>query len=156
MSVEGKYTITPDMIPKDLIDDWLNDSVSDSWPEFIARRLNAARKFGLVASKKQFDDAVDQDYCTICGKILDGYEAQVVLEEPVATKNVVLNYMVYGTKKTMLHTSVEDAASYAYWAMEDNTSMPVSIEEDGVVVWASRYAGGGGHPELESLAGMSE
>jgi len=156
MSVEGKYTITPDMIPKDLIDDWLNDSVSDSWPEFIARRLNAARKFGLVASKKQFDDAVEQDYCTICGKILDGYEAQVVLEEPVATKKVVLNYMVYGTKKTMLHTSVEDAASYAYWAMEDNTSMPVSIEEDGVVVWASRYAGGGGHPELESLAGMSE
>lgn len=156
MSAEGRYSITPDMITKDLIDDWLSDFVGDNWPEFIARRLNAAIRFGLVKSKKQFDDAVDQDYCTICGKILDGYEAQVVLEEPVATKNVVLNYMVHGTKKTMFHTSVEDAASYAYWAMEDNTSMPVSIEEDGVVVLASRYAGGGGYPELESLAGMSE
>ena len=156
MSAENKYTITSDMVIKDLIDDWLSDSVGDNWPEFIARRLNAAIRFGLVKSKKQFDGAVDQDYCTICGKILDGYKAQVVLEEPVAAKNVVLNYMVYGTKKTMLHTSVEDAASYAYWAMEDNTSMPVSIEEDGVVVWASRYAGGGGYPELESLAGWDE
>jgi hypothetical protein len=154
MPIENKYCITPDMIPKDIIDDWLSDSVGDNWPEFIARRLNAAVKFGLVKSRKQFDDAVDQDYCTICGKTLDGYEAQAVLEEPVAAKNVVLNYMVYGTKKTMRHESVEDAASYAYWAMEDNTSMPVSIEEDGVVVWASRYAGGGGYPELESLAGM--
>ena len=156
MSAEHKYNITPGMVTKDFIDDWLSDSVSDNWPEFIARRLNAAIRFGLVKSKKQFDYAVDQDYCTICGKILDGYEAQVVLEEPVATKNVVLNYMVHGTKKTMLHTSVEDAASFAYWAMEDNTSMPVSIEDDGVVVWASRYAGGGGYPELESLAGWDE
>ena len=74
MLVEDKYIITPDMIPKDLIDDWLNDSVSDNWPEFIARRLNAAVKIGLVASKKQFNDAVEQDYCTICGKALDEYK----------------------------------------------------------------------------------
>ena len=152
MLIEDKYYITQDMITKDLIDDWLNDSVSDNWPEFIARRLNAAVKFGLVKSKKQFDDAVDQDYCTICGKILDGYEAQVVLEEPVAAKNVVLNYMAYGTKKTMHHASVEDAASCAYWAMVDNTSMPVSIEDDGAVVWALY----GEYPELESLAGWKE
>ena len=156
MSAEYKYTITPDMITKDMIDDWLSDSVGDNWPEFIARRLNAAIRFGLVKSKKQFDDAVDQDYCTIRGKILDGYEAQVVLEEPVATKKVVLNYMVYGTKKTMLHTSVEDAASYAYWAMEDNTSMPVSIEDDGVVVWGNCMAMSGEYPKLESLAGWDE
>ena len=74
MSVEEKYIITPDMIPNDMIDDWLNDSVSDNWREFIARRLNAAIKSRLVTSKKQFDDAVDQDYCSICGKILDGYK----------------------------------------------------------------------------------
>jgi len=73
MPVEDKYTITPDMIPKDFIDDWLNDSVSDNWPEFIARRLNAAIRFSLVASKMQFDDAVEQDYCTICG--IEGYSS---------------------------------------------------------------------------------
>lgn len=150
MSAEGKYTITPDMITNDIIDDWLNDSVSDSWPEFIARRLNAARKFGLVASKKQFDDAVDQDYCTICGKILDGYEAQVVLKEPVAAKNVLLHFMERGTKDISYHESIMSAACAAYWAIEDNTFMPVSIEENGVVVWASD----GEYPELESLGGL--
>ena len=156
MSAEGRYSITPDMITKDLIDDWLSDFVGDNWPEFIARRLNAAIRFGLVKSKKQFDDAVDQDYCTICGKILDGDKAQVVFEEPVTTKNVVLNYMVYGTKKTMHHESVEDAASYAYWAMEDNTSMPISIEEDGVLIWGNCMAMSGEYPELKSLAGWDE
>jgi hypothetical protein len=63
------------MVTKDLIDDWLNDSVCDNWSEFIARRLNAAIKSRLVTSKNQFDDAVAQDYCTICGKTLDGYKA---------------------------------------------------------------------------------
>lgn len=156
MLIEDKYYITSDMVTKDLIDDWLNDSVGDNWPEFIARRLNAAVKFGLVKSRKQFDDAVDQDYCTICGKTLDGYEAQAVLEEPVAAKNVVLNYMVHGIKNTMRHASVEDAASYAYWAMEDNTSMPISIEEDGVLVWGNCMAMSGEYPELASLAGWKE
>ena len=74
MLAKDKYSITPDMVTKDLIDDWLNDSVGDNWSEFIARRLNAAIKSRLVTSKMQFDDAVAQDYCTICGKILDEYK----------------------------------------------------------------------------------
>lgn len=65
-----KYNITRDMIPKDLVKDWLNDSVSGDWSEFIARRLNAAIKMGVVVPTAQFNDAVEQDYCTLCGNIL--------------------------------------------------------------------------------------
>ena len=136
MPVEDKYTITHDMIPKDLVDDWLNDSVSDNWPEFIARRLNAAVKFGLVASKKQFDDAVEQDYCTICGKVLNDYKP--IEKAEVVAKNVRLNYMERGTEDVSYHESVMCAAAAAYWAIEDNIFMPVSIEEDGVVIWANQ------------------
>jgi len=136
MPVEDKYTITPDMIPKDFIDDWLNDSVSDNWPEFIARRLNAAIRFSLVASKMQFDDAVEQDYCTICGKALDEYKP--IEKAEVVAKNVRLNYMERGTEDVSYHESVMSAAIAAYWAIEDNTFMPVSIEENGVVIWENR------------------
>jgi len=136
MLIEDKYYITPDMIPKDLIDDWLNDSVSDNWPEFIARRLNAAIRFGLVASKKQFDDAVEQDCCTICRKALDEYKP--IEKAEVVAKNVRLNYMERGTADVSYHESIMRAAIAAYWAIEDNTFMPVSIEEDGVVIWENR------------------
>ncbi len=146
MLIEDKYTITPDMIPKDLIDDWLNDSVSDNWPEFIARRLNVAVKFGLVASKKQFDDAVEQDYCTICGKALDEYKP--IEKTEVLAKNVRLNYMERGTEDVSYHESVMSAAKAAYWAIEDNIFMPVSIQEDGVVIWENR----GEYPQLELWA----
>ena len=158
MPVEDKYVITSDMITKDLIEDWLDDSVSYNWPEFIARRLNAAIKHGLVASKKQFDDAVEQDYCTICGKALDEYkptEKKEVITKVVA-KNVQLHYMVYGTKDMSYHESVEKAALVAYWATEDNTFMPISIEEDGLLVWGNSMAMKGDFPSLESLAGMDE
>ena len=143
---ENKYTITPDMIPKDLIEDWLNDFVSHNWPEFIARRLNAAVRFRVVASKKQFDDAVEQDYCTICGEVLDEYKP--IEKAEVVAKNVRLNYMERGTADVSYHESVMSAASAAYWAIEENLYMPVSIEEDGVVIWTSS----GEFPGLELWA----
>lgn len=69
--IPDKYSVTPEMIPDSLVKDWLNDSVSNNWKEFIARRINAAIKANIVVHKNQFDDAVEQDYCTICGRILD-------------------------------------------------------------------------------------
>jgi hypothetical protein len=41
--------IKPEDIPHDLIEDWIKDNVSRSWPEFIARRLNAAIEAGIVS-----------------------------------------------------------------------------------------------------------
>lgn len=46
--------------------------------------------------------------------------------------------MERGTEDVSYHESVMRAAIAAYWAIEDNTFMPVSIEEDGVVIWANR------------------
>jgi len=135
MLIEDKYSITPDMIPKDLIEDWLNDSVSDNWPEFIARRLNAAIKFGLAASKKQPDQLL-----TVLGHYMSQELRQKLIIEKaeVVAKNVRLNYMERGTEDVSYHESVMRAAIAAYWAIEDNTFMPVSIEEDGVVIWENR------------------
>lgn len=64
------YNVKPSDIPVELIEDWLNDSVADSWPDFIARRLNQAIELGLVVSKQRFDNAVNQNYCVTCGDML--------------------------------------------------------------------------------------
>lgn len=41
--------IKPEDITHDLIIDWIKDGVSHSWPDFIARRLNAAIEAGIVS-----------------------------------------------------------------------------------------------------------
>jgi hypothetical protein len=56
--------------------------------------------------------------------------------------------MERGTADVSYHESVMSAASAAYWAIEDNLYMPVSIEEDGVVIWTSS----GEYPGLELWA----
>lgn len=65
-----RFTITAEDIPKQLIQDWQSDSISNNWAEFIARRLNAAIKLGLIVPKERYDAAVEQDYCTLCGNLL--------------------------------------------------------------------------------------
>ena len=72
MTTDNKYSITPDMINEGMVEyfsDWSDGC--DTWQEVISRGLNAAIRLGLVVAKKQFDDAVEQDYCTICGRILE-------------------------------------------------------------------------------------
>lgn len=69
---------------------------------------------------------------------------------------VILRGKIYGAAHLEYHGTVKEAASAAYWAIEDNTFMPCEIEHESVIIWKSFIVTGEIYPSLASLAGIED
>ncbi len=69
---------------------------------------------------------------------------------------VILTMTRFGQHHQFTHATVKDAARDACADVETNEAAPVSIEEDGVVVWRNGGPFNGSYDRLRELAGIAD
>lgn len=69
---------------------------------------------------------------------------------------VKLTMIRYGKKLEFTHETLRDAARDACTDVETNEASPVSIEENGVVVWENGGPFDGSYDRLRDLAELSD
>lgn len=68
---------------------------------------------------------------------------------------VTLTMASYGKRHVFIHATVRDAALDVCADIETNEACPISIEEDGVLVWRNGGPTDGSYDMLRELAGMA-
>jgi hypothetical protein len=68
---------------------------------------------------------------------------------------VKLNVHRHGIPESFEFESVKEAASSAWWDIEENQAYPVSIEESGVIVWENKGPFTESSEKLRELAEIS-